>query len=247
MTFGRSQSDLSTNGESMCAAVDFRARTYPSRARAPVFPVSGRASGSRCSESFASYDPDSCSWRTSQGCLTGGLEPFSEGWPRAGMTRSGSAFRQRPLVPRTPGIASGSWPTPNAAKAGNDVGLRCSGDGRSRPNKLGWAVAERMLPTPTASGFEVADVPRLLARREACKLKHKNGNGFGLTLAQAIKVQMFRTPNSRDWKGMSAKSWRERTKGDNTPTLPDQIGGQLNPTWVEWLMGYPAEWTALED
>lgn len=26
-----------------------------------------------------------------------------------------------------------------------------------------------------------------------------------------------------------------------------QQSGSLNPTWVEWLMGYPPEWTALED
>ena len=25
-----------------------------------------------------------------------------------------------------------------------------------------------------------------------------------------------------------------------------EAGGQLNPTWVEWLMGWPLEWTALE-
>ena len=24
-------------------------------------------------------------------------------------------------------------------------------------------------------------------------------------------------------------------------------GGSLNPTWVEWLMGYPIGWTDLED
>ena len=24
-------------------------------------------------------------------------------------------------------------------------------------------------------------------------------------------------------------------------------GGRLNPTWVEWLMGFPAGWTDLED
>lgn len=24
-------------------------------------------------------------------------------------------------------------------------------------------------------------------------------------------------------------------------------GGQLNPTWVEWLMGYPAHWTQLRE
>ncbi len=40
------------------------------------------------------------------------------------------------------------WPTPNAANAGNDVTLTCSGDGREKPNKLGWAVA-KMMPTPT--------------------------------------------------------------------------------------------------
>jgi hypothetical protein len=28
---------------------------------------------------------------------------------------------------------------------------------------------------------------------------------------------------------------------------PTLIGGKLNPTWVEWLMGFPLGWTALED
>lgn len=43
------------------------------------------------------------------------------------------------------------WPSPNACKAGGDVTLRKSGDGRSKPNKLGWAVAEATWPTPTAT------------------------------------------------------------------------------------------------
>jgi hypothetical protein len=30
------------------------------------------------------------------------------------------------------------------------------------------------------------------------------------------------------------------------PNLQTLIGGKLNPQWVEWLMGYPHEWTALE-
>lgn len=30
------------------------------------------------------------------------------------------------------------------------------------------------------------------------------------------------------------------------PTLPDQVGGQLNPDWVEVLMGFPRGWTADE-
>ncbi len=28
-----------------------------------------------------------------------------------------------------------------------------------------------------------------------------------------------------------------------TPTLAAQAGGLLNPTWVEWLMGWPLGWT----
>lgn len=56
----------------------------------------------------------------------------------------------------------------------------------------------------------------------------------------------YRTPTARDWKGTSAKSWRERTKGDTTPTLPDQIGGTPHPEFVEELMGFPIGWTALK-
>ena len=48
------------------------------------------------------------------------------------------------------------WPTPNSARAGNDVTLTCSGDGREKPNKLGWAVAlslgsTRSTPTVNAA------------------------------------------------------------------------------------------------
>ena len=37
-----------------------------------------------------------------------------------------------------------------------------------------------------------------------------------------------------------------RKYGDGTPTLTNKVGGTLNPTWCEWLMGFPTEWSALE-
>lgn len=56
----------------------------------------------------------------------------------------------------------------------------------------------------------------------------------------------FRTPSARDWKGMSAKSWRDRTDGKDTePTLADQIGGVPHPEFVEELMGFPIGYSAL--
>jgi len=27
----------------------------------------------------------------------------------------------------------------------------------------------------------------------------------------------------------------------------EKVSGSLNPTWVEWLMGFPIEWTELKD
>ncbi len=49
------------------------------------------------------------------------------------------------------------------------------------------------------------------------------------------------TPTSRD-RGADAPN---RAGG---PSLSaNLVGGQLNPTWVEWLMGFPLAWTDLGD
>jgi len=76
------------------------------------------------------------------------------------------------------------------------------------------------------------------------------------------------TPRASDARGSAGQRWKRRSAGqDNlreraarerwpTPTANrwsglqshgrNQILGPLNPTWVEWLMGFPTEWTALE-
>ncbi len=52
------------------------------------------------------------------------------------------------------------------------------------------------------------------------------------------------TPTSRDYKDGTAPRIRDgRLQRD---TLGRAIGGPPNPIWVEWLMGFPTEWTDLE-
>ena len=88
----------------------------------------------------------------------------------------------------------------------------------------------------------------------------RTGKKRTITLADAVK-RMFPTPTSRDWKdtpGMALESVNpDGSRRDRTELLPRRIysqipeaerksSGQLNPTWVEWLMGYPLGWTDLD-
>lgn len=51
------------------------------------------------------------------------------------------------------------------------------------------------------------------------------------------------TPTARDWRsGKASQATHER----NSRPLSEQVGGLLNPRWVEWLMGMPEGWTSLE-
>ena len=101
-------------------------------------PPTAATSGPSSPDSFASVNPDG-SWRKtcqgySQVTLDGSLEPFSETWPRAGMTRSGTAYRLPPSAPLTDATASGSWPTPNAVETINPNELYASTTNASYPD-----------------------------------------------------------------------------------------------------------------
>lgn len=82
---------------------------------------------------FGRLGPDGFWQKTSQGCfqlmLDGSLEAFCETWPRAGTMRNGTAYRLRPLVPRTSVTGCSFWPTPrvggidgNSRKAAKERG-----------------------------------------------------------------------------------------------------------------------------
>ena len=71
-------------------------------------------SGVRWSASFARWDPDSCSWKTAQCSLLGGLALFSESWPKWGSMRSGVCWERTTSERHTRETGSGYLPTPNA-------------------------------------------------------------------------------------------------------------------------------------
>jgi len=90
----------------------------------------------------------------------------------------------------------------------------------------------RMWPTPksSASGPDYARMDR-------------EGSG-GDDLATAVARKFLPTPTLSCATGGQTSRGGER-KGE--PLLAGIAGGPLNPTWVEWLMGFPLGWTDLED
>lgn len=214
-----------TSSASTSSSAASPARILASPAPGPVWPASAAGCGENTRASFASYDPDSSSWKTSQRCLLEGWESYSGTWPRAGMTRSGTAFPLAPSAPLTRGIASGLLPTPAATEAGsNQNGINGKGGEHERPSAgtptLYTLARHGKLPTPSAT---MAD---------------KGGRGELVGAIRGTKgcrteAMRLPTPRARDWKG------------DGKDCLPTALGtgGSLHPRFVEWMMGFPLGWT----
>jgi hypothetical protein len=96
--------------------------------------------------------------------------------------------------------------------------------------------AVKMWPTPRAN-----DGSKGSRTEEGAKKELARGKNVDLGVA----VKLVPTPTARDWKSGKGKTQSERGRTAG-PSLAEVSGGQLNPMWVEWLMGFPSEWTALD-
>lgn len=120
-----------------------RARTYHSLEMVPDLPESVQGFGGWSAEPFAWYDHGSRCWRTWQRCLIEEWAPFSEVWPRSGMTRNGIAYRFRPMALPTDGTDFVFLPTPRA----NDAQKRGEFDINNKRNGFPAAVKRLFLAT----------------------------------------------------------------------------------------------------
>jgi hypothetical protein len=211
---------------------------------------------------LASYDPDTQSWRTYEATLVLDSQPFLGKWPASGMTQNGKLFQQPRRVPRTLENASSSWPTPTAVtrpmegnvrlyRAKIEAGEMTEAEAEAILGKSVWEAQGRipaMWPTPTTQEVEHPNAELTVTGRR----KSKNGlSSHSLGLADA--VQMWPTPTASSWGNEGSRNILDRriTDGTITPENKRQMtsgnGGRLNPTWVEWLMGFPLGWTDLKD
>lgn len=191
--------------------VDFPAPTSPTPASEPASVASTPDSGRSMSGSFAMFDPDSSSWRTSQRSLFGGWTEFSETWPRSGSMRNGECFQRPRSALRTVENDSSSWPTPHGM-ANTDRNGKLGTGGEFAEFVTTWA-------TPRAASDKMGR-PRADARDDL--------------QAQAL---MWATPSARDGRSGQAsdetmernsRPLNEQVEHWQTPSVADTLGGHLS-------------------
>ena len=132
------------------------------------------------------------------------------------------------------------WPTPTTRDRGSDP-----------PNREGApslaAAVRTMSPTPNAAdGWVPEETTENTLRRGDPDGSVRSSSG-----SLAKEVHRFPTPMARDYRSARKPDSTRNTQDlndvvVNTATEPTPAGGQLNPTWVEWLMGFPIGWTDLD-
>lgn len=190
-------------------------------------------SGRKCCELYRRSGPlgslvrmllVSSAWRSTRCYLT---------WKVSATPAKRLLFRLRPSTPRIDGTDVLFWPTPSASDCGRTaINPHFTKNGTIRHiGKSGGQSYARLdavaalFPTPTAS---CGTGPSWTETRQG-----------GMDLQTAV---MYPTPLSSDWKNRGCADSRRNRECQ----LQTVIGGQLNPAWVEWLMGFPIGWTDLD-
>lgn len=101
--------------KSISSAGDSLARISVMPGVDPASMANDLACGRSFSESFAWFDRDTSSWRTSQLCLDGGWDEFSATWPSSGVMRNGECFHRAEWVPHIHEKGCSLFPTPLAS------------------------------------------------------------------------------------------------------------------------------------
>ena len=190
--------------------------------------------------------------RTTQGLPIGGSESGSgENWP-------------------TPSVC-GNYNRKGASATSGD-GLATAVYAGGTQTRQMWRTPAAQEPGVSAERLEPIDggTPGGMNRH----FDKETGRMAQIGLEQQVKLrQMWPTPRAAKTSSENQESWEARNaKGDvATPPLGlavkmwatprcfmhkdsqtdrgksnpgEQVGGQLNPDWVEWLMGWPIGWTA---
>jgi len=101
-------------------------------------------------------------------------------------------------------------------------------------------------PTPTTQEVEHPEMVLTPTGRRLSK-DGKTSHSVGL----ADLATMWPTPQANSWGATGHRQMLQKHQDSGSISQDEKLGmqagngGKLNPTWVEWLMGFPEGWTDL--
>ena len=213
--------------------------------------VTGQVCLTRSLDLLGTLDLDTSSVRTSQLSfleVTGnGLAMYSQSFPASGIVLNGKVYQRKRLELGIKGIGSGLFATPNTLDGMPPKSEKAlmkekeiTRPGRSKPANLRDQVTNMKLwATPRSCSAMAATITE------------KTANARFPNLETQVARTLYPTPCSMDYKGARTPEGLKKAGRTSTNSLPDAVrasqDGQLNPQWVEWLMGFPEGWTDLKD
>jgi len=235
--------------ESMLSAADSHAKTSAQPEKAQESPGPAQGYGLTWPASSAKFDRATASWKIHPCLFPEDSMSCSVTLPRWGTMRGGVLSERTTSTPLTSGTGSGfgvSWPTPDTRGFTNDGALGLLAEACDSFEEMSGMAYRKQLkrkaeywPTPTVA---------CATGGQTSRSGDRNGE---LLLAGAVK--QWPTPTVSDMKprGTAAATARRREIGkqiglESEVKETDPTGGSLNPTWVEWLMGWPLGWTDLK-
>lgn len=126
------------------------------------------------------------------------------------------------------------WPTPSATDYMPQSPLPetiNAQEGNPSPR-----IANKMWSTPSTQEIEHPHM-NITLTGQRITLDGSDSHSMGL----ADEVKKWPTPRTQMVRNGTGNEER------NKCNLEEEVGGQLNPNWVEWLMGWPIGWTNLND
>jgi len=186
---------------------------------------------------------------TGSGCVPNGetfwRTPTAHEWKNTGhATQIHLSDQVRPSQVKNPKKAAAMWPTPTASQARSE-GMILQMRSLVDAGVLDRSEAEAMISgSLTPPRMEKWPTPTVCGNYNRKGLSERSGDGL------ATAVMKWPTPRSRDWKDTGSVP-PSRVTNPQLATLGQATamttpGGSLNPTWVEWLMGWPLGWTDLK-
>ena len=197
---------------------DFHARTSQLPEKEMDLTENGQECGERWQGLLARLDQDTFLWKIPQCSLLEDSEQSLETWPNWGTMQNGVCWEQMTWEQTTTENEFGYWLTPTAT-----------------------AISSR---SPQAMEY------RTKQRKSQGHNTVQPGN-----LAEQVmysgQIPCKDMKNPTYWGTPKAQDSRHASWDRGKSNLGEQVaglhnGGHLNPTWTEWLMGWPLEWTDLK-